>query len=256
MEIVRWDDIGGHAAVKTLLHESVVWFYKNALSFDRLRIQPSKGILLYGPPGTGKTVLAKAVAAESGANFMSISISDLIKGEVGESEKAIAQTFCTARRCSPCIVFMDELEALFSRHDQMGNLGKKLFSQLVVEIDALDWKTAHVVLLCATNHPESLDPSLLRPGRIDRLVAVRVPSKAERIDIIRKLSAQTILDPDVDLAALASRTRGRTGADLKEILRRATLAALKREGLKAKPTINVLDFESALNDARFDVETF
>ncbi|KAJ3184322.1 hypothetical protein HDU87_005170 [Geranomyces variabilis] len=234
METVKWTDIGGHEAVKALLHESVVWFYQNSDAFQKLGISPGKGVLLYGPPGTGKTLLGKAVASESGANFLSISIADLIKGEVGESEKAIAHTFRTARRCSPCVVFIDELEALFSRHDQMGEVGKKLFSQLVLEIDALDWRTAHVVLLCATNHPGSLDPSLLRAGRIDRLIAVSPPSRTERADILRAVSTHMRLHKDVDLKDIAARTRGKTGADLRELVRRASLAALARLGMESK----------------------
>ncbi|TPX62096.1 hypothetical protein PhCBS80983_g00716 [Powellomyces hirtus] len=251
MEMVRWADIGGHRLVKELLHESVVWFYRNAEAFQRLGIRPSKGVLLYGPPGTGKTLLGKAVATESGANFLSISIADLIKGEVGESEKAIAKTFETARRCSPCVVFMDELEALFSRHDQMGDVGKKLFSQLIIEIDALDWTTSQVVLLCATNHPQCLDPSLLRPGRIDRLVAVRPPSKSERIAILKTISSQVTLHSDVQFEEIALRTRGKTGADLKELLRRASLAALSRSGFDAKPSVQMCDFSQALESPQF-----
>ncbi|KAI8588570.1 P-loop containing nucleoside triphosphate hydrolase protein [Geranomyces variabilis] len=251
METVKWTDIGGHEAVKALLHESVVWFYQNGKAFQKLGISPGKGVLLYGPPGTGKTLLGKAVASESGANFLSISIADLIKGEVGESEKAIAHTFRTARRCSPCVVFIDELEALFSRHDQMGEVGKKLFSQLVLEIDALDWRAAHVVLLCATNHPESLDPSLLRAGRIDRLVAVRPPSRAERADILRAVTSHVRLHEDVDLKEIAARTRGKTGADLRELVRRASLAALARLGMESKPVLQACDFQHALVSAQF-----
>ncbi|KAJ3154485.1 hypothetical protein HDU86_004614 [Geranomyces michiganensis] len=234
METVKWTDIGGHEAVKALLHESVVWFYQNGEAFQKLGISPGKGVLLYGPPGTGKTLLGKAVASESGANFLSISIADLIKGEVGESEKAIAHAFRTARRCSPCVVFIDELEALFSQHEQMGEVGKKLFSQLVLEIDALDWRAAHVVLLCATNHPGSLDPSLLRAGRIDRHIAVRPPSKAERADILRAVTSHVQLHENVSLRDIALRTRGKTGADLRELVRRASLAAIGRSGLDSK----------------------
>ncbi|TPX71709.1 hypothetical protein SpCBS45565_g00776 [Spizellomyces sp. 'palustris'] len=251
MEAVRWTDVGGHSTVKRLLQESVVWFYQNTAAFARLGIQPSKGVLLYGPPGTGKTLLAKAVAFESGANFLPISISEIIKGEVGESEKAISRTFETARRCSPCIIFMDELEALFSRHDQMGQVGKKLFSQLVVEIDTLDWQSSRIVLLGATNHPNSLDPALLRPGRIDRLIAVRPPSASERGDILQTLASKLPFEKDLDWSGIAARTRGKTGADLKELVRRAGLAALNRTILDGQPTVQMCDFEDALRTPQF-----
>jgi transitional endoplasmic reticulum ATPase len=108
------------------LEESAVWIYKHADAYKRLGIRPSKGILLYGPPGTGKTLLAKAVATESDANFLPVSIPDLIKGEVGESEKAVSRIFQTAIRCSPCVIFLDELEAIFSSREASGDVGKKV----------------------------------------------------------------------------------------------------------------------------------
>ncbi|KAG0041618.1 spermatogenesis associated protein 5 [Gryganskiella cystojenkinii] len=125
VEPVYWSNIGGLEGVKKVLEESVIWLYKHAEAYARMGIDPSKGVLLYGPPGTGKTLLAKAVATESEANFMAVSIPDLVKGEVGESEKAIAKVFKTASRCSPCIVFLDELEAIFGMRESSGGLGKQ-----------------------------------------------------------------------------------------------------------------------------------
>lgn len=123
---VRWVDIGGLVAAKNALEESAVWVYKHADAYKRLGIRPSKGLLLFGPPGTGKTLLAKAVATESSANFLPVSIPDLIKGEVGESEKAVSRIFQTAIRCSPCVIFLDELEAIFSSRESAGDVGRKV----------------------------------------------------------------------------------------------------------------------------------
>lgn len=123
---VRWVDIGGLVSAKNALEESAVWIYKHADAYKRLGIRPSKGLLLFGPPGTGKTLLAKAVATESSANFLPVSIPDLIKGEVGESEKAVSRIFQTAIRCSPCVIFLDELEAIFSSRESTGDVGRKV----------------------------------------------------------------------------------------------------------------------------------
>lgn len=123
---VYWHDIGGLVAAKNALEESAVWVYKHADAYKRLGIRPSKGVLLFGPPGTGKTLLAKAVATESSANFLPVSIPDLIKGEVGESEKAVSRIFQTAIRCSPCVIFLDELEAIFSSRESSGDVGRKV----------------------------------------------------------------------------------------------------------------------------------
>lgn len=123
---VYWHDIGGLVAAKNALEESAVWVYKHADAYKRLGIRPSKGVLLFGPPGTGKTLLAKAVATESSANFLPVSIPDLIKGEVGESEKAVSRIFQTAIRCSPCVIFLDELEAVFASRESSGDVGRKV----------------------------------------------------------------------------------------------------------------------------------
>ncbi|KAF9976070.1 hypothetical protein BGZ73_009168 [Actinomortierella ambigua] len=221
---VPWSSIGGLDQVKATLEESVIWLYKHQASFARLGITPSKGILLYGPPGTGKTMLAKAVATESEANFMAVSIPDLIKGEVGESEKAVARIFRTATRCSPCVVFLDELEAMFGTRESSGGFGKQLISQLLLDIDDCG---PGVVILAATNHPEMVDSSILRPGRLDRLVHVPPPTKPEREAILRIMGQRTKFAPTVNLELVSDRTNNYTGADLKALVRKAGLAALK-----------------------------
>ncbi|RUS22782.1 hypothetical protein BC937DRAFT_86989 [Endogone sp. FLAS-F59071] len=225
---VLWSDVGGLAEVKNKLEESVIWIYKHADAYYRLGIKPSKGVLLYGPPGTGKTLLAKAVATESSANFLPISIPDLIKGEVGESEKAVVNMFRVATRCSPCVVFLDELEALFGRREASGSLGKKLISQLLLELDALDSAEQSVVILAATNHPEIIDPAILRPGRLDRLIYVPPPPVADRLAILRVLAQTMHFSPRASLDEVARRTEGYTGADLSAVARKAGLLALRR----------------------------
>ncbi|KAG0231586.1 hypothetical protein BGW42_008737 [Actinomortierella wolfii] len=244
---VPWSSIGGLEQVKATLEESVIWLYKHQTSFARLGITPSKGILLYGPPGTGKTMLAKAVATESEANFMAVSIPDLIKGEVGESEKAVARIFRTATRCSPCVVFLDELEAMFGTRESSSGFGKQLISQLLLDIDD---SGPGVVILAATNHPEMIDSSILRPGRLDRLVYVPPPTKSEREAILRILSQSTRFDPTVNLDLISERTDNYTGADLKALVRKAGLAALKA----SRNCIQQEDFEVALLDVKPSID--
>ncbi|KAI9261926.1 P-loop containing nucleoside triphosphate hydrolase protein [Helicostylum pulchrum] len=229
---VYWKDIGGLVTAKNALEESAVWIYKHADAYKRLGIRPSKGVLLFGPPGTGKTLLAKAVATESSANFLPVSIPDLIKGEVGESEKAVSRIFQTAIRCSPCVIFLDELEAIFSSRDTTGDVGRKLISQFLIEIDHLDKVDKSVILLGATNHPESIDNSILRPGRLDRLVYVGAPNLEERVQILQVLRNKTKVHPDINLEEIASKTEGYTGADLQAVIRKAGLLSLKQNLLQ------------------------
>ncbi|KAF9965586.1 hypothetical protein BGZ70_004545 [Mortierella alpina] len=240
---VHWSDIGGLEGVKKVLEESVIWLYKHAEAYARMGITPSKGVLLYGPPGTGKTLLAKAVATESEANFMAVSIPDLIKGEVGESEKAIAKVFHTATRCSPCIVFLDELEAIFGTRESSGGLGKQLISQLLLEMDSCG---KGVVILAATNHPEAIDGSILRPGRLDRLVYVPPPNFKERVAILEILKNTTRFSDTVDLRTVSNLTNNFTGADMKAIVRKAGLYALKAN----RTSIDAQDFFAATSDVQ------
>ncbi|RCH79510.1 hypothetical protein CU098_001732, partial [Rhizopus stolonifer] len=228
-EAIYWRDIGGLTEAKKVLEESAVWIYKHADAYRRLGIRPSKGLLLYGPPGTGKTLLAKAVATESSANFLAVTIPDLIKSEVGESEKAVSRIFQTAIRCSPCVVFLDELEAIFASRETSGDVGKKLISQFLIEMDGLDKSNAGVIVLGATNYPDAMDEAILRPGRLDRLIYIGPPSVQERLEILKVLGQKTRLDSTVDLEKIAQLSEGYTGADLKAIIRKAGLIALKEK---------------------------
>ncbi|CAO3606934.1 unnamed protein product [Cunninghamella echinulata] len=245
---VKWEDIGGLMDAKKSLEESSVWIYKHADAYKRLGIRPSKGVLLYGPPGTGKTLLAKAVATESNANFLPISVPDLIKAEVGESEKALSVIFKTAIRCSPSVIFLDELEAIFSSRDKSGDVGKKLISQFLIEMDHLDKIEQNVILLGATNHLELIDKSILCPGRLDRLIYIGPPSVNERLSILQVLGKATRLSPSIDLQMIAEKSEGYTGADLKAMIRKAGLIALKRlKNKNGEPlVVEYHDIEQAL----------
>jgi len=145
----------------------LIWSLKNPSAFARLGITPSKGVLLFGPPGTGKTLLAKAVASSSSSNFLPVLVPEILKGEVGETEKAIERLFQTAKKAAPCVVFMDEIEALFSSKESENRLTQQMVSQLMMEIDDLgsfEEPSKMVVVLAATNVPWVIDPGLLRPG--------------------------------------------------------------------------------------------
>ncbi|KAJ8327712.1 hypothetical protein O5D80_004049 [Batrachochytrium dendrobatidis] len=231
LESIAWSDIGGYNDVKTCLNESVVWFYKNQESFQRLGIRPPKGVLLYGPPGTGKTLIARAVAKESGAEFMVLSLSDLVHGHIGDSEKALAEAFKNARKRAPCIMFLDEIDSIFQQKESGGDLNVKLVAQISVELDSMAWDTASVVFLAATNHPEILDATLMRSGRFDRLIYIGLPLLSDRLSILQKVTNGMLLDPTLDLEYVARECQGRTGADLKELVQRAWQFATQSEPL-------------------------
>ncbi|RIB08921.1 P-loop containing nucleoside triphosphate hydrolase protein [Gigaspora rosea] len=239
VESVKWSDIGGLEEVKSILKESVIWIYKHVDSFRHLGIRPSNG--------TGKTLIAKAVATESSANFIPVSIPDLIKGEIGESEKAIANVFKIARRCSSCIIFLDELEAMFGSKESSGSFGKKIISQLLLELDESDSVDQGVVVLAATNNPEAIDSSLLRPGRIDRLVYIKPPSFTERISILQMQNVKTKFSKNINFREIAEKTENFTGADLKALVQRAVFLKFKR--YRAKKLQLNSEIESSIDQA-------
>ena len=232
---VRWSDIGGLEDVKQQLREAVEWPLKYSDTFKRLGIDSPKGVLLYGPPGCGKTLLARAVATESEANFLSIKGPEVFSKWVGESERAIREIFRKARQAAPAVIFIDELDSLAP----MRGLGysdsgvtERVVSQLLTEMDGLE-KLEGVVVIGATNRPDILDPALLRPGRFDRLVYVPPPDKAARLEILKVHTRRMPLAEDVDLERIAETTEGYTGADLAALCREAAILALREAG---KPT--------------------
>ena len=250
---VGWDDIGGLHETKQALREGIELPLKNPEAFRRLGIRPAKGVLLFGPPGTGKTLLAKAVAREAEANFISTKSSDLLSKWYGESEKQISRLFQRARQVAPTVIFIDEIDALAPQRG--GGLSEPQVTERVVntllsEMDGLE-ELQGVVVVGATNQPTLLDPALLRPGRFDEITYVPVPDREGRLKILQIHTRTMPLADDVDLDALADQTEGYTGADLENLTRRAGLQAL-REDAEAD-TIPMRFFEQARKETRASV---
>jgi transitional endoplasmic reticulum ATPase len=226
---VTWDDIGGLPDATQRLQETVQWPLRYPDAFERLRLNPAKGVLLYGPPGTGKTLLAKAVANEADSNFISIKGPELLDKYVGESEQGVREVFATARENAPTVVFFDEIDALAAERGGTAGgagAGERVVSQLLTELDGLE-ELEDVVVIATTNRPELLDDALMRPGRFDRHVHVGAPDEAGRRDIFEIHTADRPLADDVDLDALASRTAGYVGADIEAVCREAATAAVR-----------------------------
>jgi len=243
---VRWDDIGGLEDVKQKLREAVEWPLKNPEAFKRMGIKPPKGILLYGPPGCGKTLLAKAVATESEANFISIRGPEIFSKWVGESERAIREVFRKARMASPSVIFFDEIDAIAPRRGlgyADSGVTERVISQLLTEIDGIA-ALEDVVIIAATNRPDILDPAILRPGRIDRLIYVPSPDEEARYEIFKIHTRNMPLAEDVDLRHLAKITAGYSGADIEAVCREAAMNALRRDMNAA--SVTMADFEAAL----------
>jgi len=242
---VRWSDIGGLEEAKQQLREAVEWPLKYPESFKRLGIRPPKGILLFGPPGTGKTMLAKAAATESEANFIAVRGPEILSKWVGESEKAIREIFRRARQYSPVIVFFDEIDALTPVRGVSSDtyVTERVVSQLLTEMDGIV-SLDNVIIIAATNRPDIVDPALIRPGRLEKLIFIPPPSREERVEIFRIHTRNMPLAKDVDLYKLAEITEGYTGADIEALVREAGLRAL-REDINAKE-IMMRHFEDAL----------
>lgn len=243
---VTWDDIGGLKDVKQQLKEMVEWPLNNPESFNRVGIEPPKGIILYGPPGTGKTLLARAVANESGANFISIKGPQVYSKWVGESEKQIREIFKRAKQVAPTIIFFDEIDALAPRRGSKtgSQVTETVVSQLLSEMSGLE-DLHGVVVMAATNRPDMIDPALLRPGRFDRFVYVSPPEEKARLDIL-KINTKGMPLKGVDLKELAKKTEGFSGADLAALVREAGMNAL-RQDLESKE-VSSKHFDAAFKD--------
>jgi transitional endoplasmic reticulum ATPase len=243
---VRWSDIGGLDEVKQQLREVVEWPLKYPESFKRLGIEPPKGVLLYGPPGCGKTLLAKAVATESGANFIAVKGPEIMSKWVGESEKAIREIFKKARIYAPSVVFLDEIDSIAPIRGVLEDthVTERVVSQLLTELDSIE-KLRNVAIIAATNRPDLVDPALLRPGRFDRVIYVPPPDRRARLEILKVHTRKVPLASDVDLEKLAELTEGYSGADLEALVREAALVAL-RENLNAS-VVESRHFITALN---------
>jgi len=225
---VHWDDIGGLEDVKQKLKEAVEWPLKYADIFHKMDAKPPKGILLYGPPGTGKTLLAKAVATESQANFISVKGPEFLSKWVGESERAVRETFRKARQAAPCVVFFDEIDAIAPARGSIGDshVTERVISQILTELDGLE-ELRDVTVIAATNRPDIIDPALLRPGRFDRLIYIPPPDKEARKEIFRIHTRKKPLAKDVSIDELAEKTDGYTGADIAAVCNEAVMAAIR-----------------------------
>ncbi|WP_230279882.1 CDC48 family AAA ATPase [Croceicoccus sp. Ery15] len=251
---VGWSDLGGLDEAVGKLREGVELPLKNPEAFKRLGIRPAKGFLLYGPPGTGKTLLAKAVAKEAEANFISMKSSDLLSKWYGESEQQISRLFARARQVAPCVIFIDEIDSLVpARGSGAGEpqVTARVVNTILAEMDGLE-ELQSTVVIGATNRPTLVDPALLRPGRFDELVYVGAPDEPGRLHILKIHTSKMPLAGDVDLAAIAAKTERFTGADLEDVVRRAGLNAIRREGA-AVTGVSAADFADALEDSRATV---
>ncbi|MCH7660928.1 MAG: CDC48 family AAA ATPase [Euryarchaeota archaeon] len=246
---ISWNDVGGLEDAIGDVKESVEWPLTNPERFDRLGIDPPAGVLLYGPPGTGKTLMAKAVANETNANFISIRGPQLLSKWVGESEKAIRQTFRKARQVSPTVIFFDELDSLApARGQDVGsNVSERVVNQLLTELDGLE-EMENVMVIAATNRPDMIDPALIRSGRFDRLVMVGQPGEEGRQEILKIHTGEIPLAADVSLRELAEITDGYVGSDLASIAREAAMTAL-REDSEAE-VVEMRHFRGAMESVR------
>jgi transitional endoplasmic reticulum ATPase len=251
----RWDEVGGLDRVKRSLQESVELPFKNPGIYKTMGIDPPRGILLYGPPGVGKTLLAKAAATESQANFISVKGPEVMSKWVGESEKAIRVIFKKARQASPSIVFIDEIDSIAPRRGMQTSSGvtERIVNQLLTSIDGLE-SLERVLVLAATNRPDILDEALLRTGRFDRLLYVEPPNTGGRMEILKVHTARMPLE-DVSLLHLAERTEGFVGSDLAALCREAGLAAIRESTKASKVTMAHFDAAFKLTHASADPES-
>ncbi len=224
---VGWDDVGGLEDVRRLLVEAVEWPLRHSRAFDYVGVRPPKGILLHGAPGTGKTLLAKALARESEANFISVKGPELLNRWVGESERGIREIFRKARQAAPCIIFFDEIDAIAPpRGGGDSAVTERMVSQMLTEMDGIE-ALKGVVVLAATNRLDRVDTALQRPGRFDFLVEMPRPDMLARRAILAVQTRKMPLGADVDLAVLASETEGWVGADLEGLCHQAAMLGIR-----------------------------
>ena len=243
------DDVGDMEPVKQALTETVLWPLSYPDTFARLGVQPARGLLLYGPPGCGKTFLVRAIAGSGQANVLSVKGAELLSKWVGESERAVRELFRRAREAAPALVFLDEVDALAPVRGQSTDSGvaDRVVAALLTELDGIEG-LRDVVVVGATNRPDLVDPALLRPGRMGRLVFVPPPDAPARAAILRAAARNTPLSSEVDLVAVAADTDGYSGADLAELVREAALAAMRRS-LDA-PEVTAADMAAARRAVR------
>jgi proteasome regulatory subunit len=242
---VRFQDVGGLKKQIELIKEIIILPLTRPDLFKQVGIDPPKGVLLSGPPGTGKTLLAKAVAGETNATFISTVGSELVQKFIGEGARIVRELFDLAREKAPSIIFIDEIDAIGAKRVDVGTSGERevqrTFMQLISEMDGFD-PLDNVKVLAATNRIDILDPALLRPGRFDRIIRIEYPALDERVEIFKVHTKKVNLDGSVDLNKLAAETEGTTGAEIRHIVVEAGLSAIRR----GSTIITQEDFEQAI----------
>ena len=246
---VKWDDIGGLTEIKREIKEAIELPLKHPEVFKRIGIRPVRGILLIGLPGTGKTMIAKATATESEINFISIKGPEIVDSPVGESEKKVREIFRKARQASPCVIFIDEIDAIASRRNSGPGprVIERIVDSLLTEMDGVT-NIKDVLVMAATNRPDILDPGLLRPGRFDKIIKIPLPDEDVRLSILKIHVREMPLGDDVNLNELVKQTDGFTGADIENLCREAGMVAL-RESVDIKLVTNH-HFDQAFENVR------
>ncbi len=247
---VSWDDVGGLNETKERLREMVEWPQKHPERFKDMGIEVPKGIMLYGMPGTGKTLLAKAVANESNSNFISIKGPEVFSKYVGESEEAVREIFQKARQVAPCILFIDEIDAIAPRRGGRSSdsgVGDRVVNQLLTELDGIE-SLEGVTVIAATNRPDMIDPAITRPGRIDRNVEVEVPDLESRKKIFKVHTRKMPVSSDVDLDELAELTENFVGSDIEALCREAAMISLRNDPEDREVTMK--EFREAIKDTK------
>ncbi|OPX72759.1 MAG: Proteasome-activating nucleotidase 1 [Methanoregulaceae archaeon PtaB.Bin152] len=251
---ITFDQVGGLAKEIEEVREAVEYPLTKPEIYERVGVEPPKGILLYGSPGTGKTLIAKAVAHQARATFIRMSGSELVHKYIGEGAQLVRELFSLAREKSPSIVFIDEIDAVGSTRTNDGTSGsaevQRTLMQLLAEMDGFDTR-GDVRIMAATNRVDMLDPALLRPGRFDRVISIPLPTPEGRMEILKIHSARMVLGKDVDLKAIVEMTENATGADLQAICREAGMMAVRREAR----TLSHDDFVRAVRKVRAEVST-